>query len=270
MAKQNTWLAFAEDNNVVETPGAKKAVFKPAGTPVTPAEGAKFAAESQAGIHPETMLAGFEQMESYFFREIMRGRHYRGTYFTLMQSIRGVILPNQPLNEVEYKLGVRLLPTEELRALLKTVHVEIIGQKDFEDFAKITAIEDAETERTDGFITPGDELYVHGDKIKIQGEEDEDGKLIEEGIGVFFVPDNGAAPIPAKRVRQNQPAFLNVKMPTNLNDNTKYTLRIVTRFTNGTTLLNAPRTVDFNKKLFTKDPTPAPTAKVRAAKVAKR
>jgi hypothetical protein len=268
MAKQNTWLAFAESVNIGDNPDAKKAVFKPAGKPVVPDEAAKFAAEAQAGIHPETMLAGYGQMEYYIFRELMRGRHYRGTYFTLMQSIRGVILPNQPLNEVEYKLSIKLIPTEELRNLLKDVHVELIGQKDFEDFAKITAIEDAETERTDGFVTPGDELYIHGEKIRIQGEEDEDGKLIEAGIGVFFIPDNGAAPIQARRVRQNQPSFLSVKMPDNLNDNVEYTLRIVTRYAKSD-LLNHPRTVDYHKKLFTRDPTPPAPSKVKAARVVK-
>jgi hypothetical protein len=265
--KDSTWLATEQPNPVAETEGAMKTQFVPSGDPVTPEEAARYAAQAQAGIHAETMLAGFDQMEQYIFQGLLNGRHYKGRYYTLMQTIRGTSLPGQPHNEIQHKLGFNLIMTAKLKDLLKTVKVVIMGQKDFEDFAKITAVEDAETERTDGFVTPGDEFYIHGEKIKVVGEEDEDG-VKEAGIGVFFIPDNGGAPIPAKRIRQNQPAFLSVKTPNNLSDSTKYTLRVITRYS-GFTLLKTPRIIDCHKKLFTQDPPPAPT-KVKSAKVARR
>jgi hypothetical protein len=251
------WNIILEPNYVAETPGALKSVFDPAAEPITPEEAAEQAA-LEAADHAQNMLASFDLIEGKIVDGILSGRGYKGRYFSLHPSVRGVVLPGQTVNDVEHKIGLTCLINSKMKSLLNTVKLTVKGQKDAEDFAKISTIQDAETERTDGFVTPGDELYIHGEKIRIAGDEDEDGKIIEEGIGVFFVPDNGSAPIPARRVRQNQPSFLSVKMPTNLSDNTKYTLKIVTRYTGGT-LLNEHRTVVCHKKLFTVDPpTPDP------------
>jgi hypothetical protein len=251
------WNIILEPNYVAETPGALKSVFDPAAEPITPEEASEQAA-LEAADHAESMLASFDLIEGKIVDGILAGRAYKGHYFSLHPSVRGTVLPGQTVNDVEHKIGLTCAINSKMKSLLNAIKLTVKGQKDFEDFAKITTIEDAETERTDGFVTPGDELYIHGERIKVAGDEDDNGKVIEEGIGVFFVPDNGSAPLPARRVRQNTASFLSVKMPNNLSDNTQYTLKIVTRYT-GSILLNSPRTIVCHKKLFTVDPpTPDP------------
>jgi hypothetical protein len=249
------WNIILEPNYVAETPGALKSVFDPAAEPITPEEASEQAA-LEAADHAENMLASFDLIEGKIVDGILAGRAYKGHYFSLHPSVRGTVLPGQTVNDVEHKIGLTCTINSKLKTLLNAIKLTVKGQKDFEDFAKITTVEDAETERTDGFVTPGDELYIHGEKIKIQGKEDEDG-VKEDGIGVFFVPDDGSTILKARRVRLNQPSFLSVKMP-NLSDNTQYTLRIVTRYA-GSAMLTTPRIVQYGKKLFTTDtPTPTP------------
>jgi hypothetical protein len=245
------WNIILEPNYVAETPGALKSVFDPAAEPITTEEAAELAAK-EAADHPQNMLASFTGIEEKIVDGILAGRAYKGHYFSLHPSVKGTVLPGQTVNEVKHKIGLTCTINNNFKTLLNNVKLTVKGQKNADDFAKITNVEDAETERTDGFITPGDELYIHGEKIKIAGEQDDNGKIVEEGIGVFFVPDDGTAQIPAKRIRLNQPSFLSVKMPNNLDNNTKYTLKITTRFT-GSYLLNKPRTVIYSKKLFTVD-----------------
>jgi hypothetical protein len=258
------WNIILEPNPVAETPGALKSVFDPAAEPITPEEASEQAA-LEAADHAENMLASFDLIEGKIVDGILAGRAYKGHYFSLHPSVRGTVLPGQTVNDVEHKIGLTCTINSKLKSLLNAIKLTVKGQKDFEDFAKISTIQDAETNRTDGFVTPGDELYIHGDRIKVAGDEDDTGKIIEAGIGVFFVPDNGSATLPARRISQNQPAFLAVKMPNNLSDNTQYTLKIVTRFTGGI-MLNNPRTVICHKKLFTADPPTPETGKVKQAK----
>jgi hypothetical protein len=226
-----------------------KTQFEASGMPITPEEAAHAAT---SGIHAETMLAGFDVIESYIYEGLLSGRHYKGRYITLIPRVRGVILAGQSLNEVEHKLGFNILFSEKLREMLKSVKLVLKGHKEFEDFAKILSVEDVETGRRDGFVTAGDDIYITGEKIKVVGKEEEGG-LQEAGIGVFFVPLDGGAILPAKRINRNEPTWVSVRTPANLSVGTEYRLRIVTRFTHGSVLVNR-RTVEFRTKLFTSAP----------------
>ena len=68
------------------------------------------------------------------------------------------------------------------------------------------------------------------------------------GVGVFFVPEGGGAPVPVTRkLTTNDPKQLLVRVPA-LPDG-KYTLRIVTQYSNSVQLLKEPRTLEYKKLL---------------------
>jgi hypothetical protein len=160
----------------------------------------------------------------------------------------GVVKPGGDTSGVKKLFSCTV--TKPFAAELKNVTLTLRQQKDFEDFAKITGVEDVLTHKTDNTITVGDDIFITGDKIRILGKEQPTPGVIEPGIGVYFVPATGAA-IHAPRINQNEPSFVNVRVPANLAKNQLYTLRIVTRFTGGDLLLANPRTIEYHHKLKT-------------------
>jgi hypothetical protein len=70
-----------------------------------------------------------------------------------------------------------------MRAALKEVGVEVLGVKD--GGAYIGLVTDTATGLTDGTITPGDDILIEGDKLRIAPDDD--------GLGVFFIDAAGMA-----------------------------------------------------------------------------
>ena len=138
-----------------------------------------------------------------------------------------------------HKLTVDAVITNGLRTGLEEVGTEILGVKN--NGAYIGLVTDLFTKMTDGTITPNEEIRIDGDKIKILPED-------TSGYDVFFISDDeieytaGRAPI------ENNPKKVVIRVPALPAG--KYTLRIVTRFSSGSTLLrNDPRIIDFDQKL---------------------
>ena len=137
------------------------------------------------------------------------------------------------------KITLDITPSAEMREALAEVGVEVLGAKE-DGGAYIGLVTDTATGKTDGSITAGDDIKIEGDKIKIMPDD-------EAGLGVFFVSSDGTATQVTRRLTQNDPKTLIVRVPA-LAAGT-YTLRIVTRFSNGSTLLKEARTIEYNKSL---------------------
>ncbi|MDR1073224.1 MAG: DUF4469 domain-containing protein, partial [Treponema sp.] len=67
-----------------------------------------------------------------------------------------------------HKLGIDASLTAELCAALETVGVEVLGEK--EGAGHIALVTDIATGKTDGAITPDEDILITGDKIKIAPE----------------------------------------------------------------------------------------------------
>jgi hypothetical protein len=131
-----------------------------------------------------------------------------------------------------HKIGVSIIPTAEMRGALEAVDVEVLGEKDAGAF--IGLVTDLSTGKTDGTITPDEDLAITGDKIKIAPEDG-------AGMGVFFIgADNVEHPVTHK-LSENLPKKLLARVPA-LADGV-YTLKVVTRYSHGTQLLNEPRAI---------------------------
>jgi hypothetical protein len=194
------------------------------------------------------MLAGYRMIESKVVEGLLNGRPYKGDYYSLHPGVHGQLLPGQGFDEVDHKLTFTCALNTKFRNLLKTVKVVLKGQKDFEDFAKITSVQDLATNTEGTLLTIGDDIYITGERIRVIGEESEDG-VEESAVGVFFVPEGAGTIVKARRINKNDPSFLHVKVPGSLVEDKLYTVRIVTRYTRGDTMLTNLRTVDYHRKL---------------------
>jgi hypothetical protein len=87
-------------------------------------------------------------------------------------------------------------PAPELRAVLETVGVDVLGEKD--SGALIGLVTDVTTGKTDGTITPGEDIVVTGDKLKVAPEDD-------NTLGVFFVNAAGAETRVTRNSRKTSP-----------------------------------------------------------------
>jgi hypothetical protein len=145
------------------------------------------------------------------------------------------------------KITLDIAPTMEMRSILDTVKVEVLGEKD--SGALIGLVTDVITGKTDGTITPNEDIIVTGDKIKVSPED-------EAELGVFFVDANGTETQVTRKLTENMPKKLILRVPA-LSDGT-YTLKVVTRYSHSAQLLNEPRviTYEFPLKVGTVTPTP--------------
>jgi hypothetical protein len=112
----------------------------------------------------------------------------------------------------------------------------LLGVKD--GGAYVGLVTDTATGLTDGTITPGDDILVEGDKLRRLPDG-------EAGLGVFFVDVSGTAIPVTRRLTQNDPKKLIVRVPALAPG--QYTLRIATRFSNSKTFLTEPRIIEYGK-----------------------
>ena len=84
---------------------------------------------------------------------------------------------------------------------------------------------------------------ITGNLIKIAGDE--------SVAGIFFVAEDGTTKKISRRLTQNDPSKIIARVPA-LADGS-YTLRIVTFYNSGSTLLKNVRTLEYKKKLIVGD-----------------
>ena len=137
-----------------------------------------------------------------------------------------------------HKITIDATITNEMRTVLEEVGVEVLGVKN--SGAIIGLVTDTVTGKTDGSITINDDILIEGDKLKIAPED-------EVGLGVFFVTNTGVEIPVTRRLTQNDPKKIIARVPKLLAG--EYTLKIITRFSTSSTLLNEPRTIEYERKL---------------------
>jgi hypothetical protein len=137
-----------------------------------------------------------------------------------------------------HKITLDMMPSAEMREALKQVGVEALGVKDGGAF--IGRVTDGPTGRTDGVITPNEDLIIEGAKLKIAPDDD-------DTLGIFFVSADGSSRKVTNRMLQNDPKKLIVRIPDLASG--EYTLQVVTKFTSGNIPLKEARTIAYEKKL---------------------
>ena len=138
----------------------------------------------------------------------------------------------------KHKVTLDITLSSEMREALSHVGVEVLTVKD--SGARIGLVIDTSTGLSNDTITPGDDIRIEGEKIRIAGEA--------AGNGVFFIASDGTEHPVTRRLTTNDPKSLLARVPADLTDG-QYTLRIVTQFSNTTTLLKEPRTIEYERPL---------------------
>jgi hypothetical protein len=150
---------------------------------------------------------------------------------------------NHSFDPALHKISLDLTPSQEMRAALEAVGVEVLGEK--ESGAFIGLVTDVITGKTDGTISPDEDIILNGDKLKIAPEDD-------AGLGVFFVGLSGTETRVTRKLTENTPKKLVFRVPS-LNPGT-YTLKVRTRFSTTQHLLNEPRTITYDFPLTVPKP----------------
>lgn len=136
-------------------------------------------------------------------------------------------------------LGFDMFMSPETRETLKDVGVEVVGLKD--NGAYIGTVINAITGKADGVITPNEDLVIEGAKIRVAPDDD-------VNCGVFFTDTQTGEKVRVmKRFTQNDPKKIIARVPELPTG--KYSLSVVTAFSNSKQLLKSPRTVVYEQIL---------------------
>ena len=190
-------------------------------------------------IKKDTLIYVFNQRDRLVFDSLKSGKSVINHYYQLLPRILGVFASKSALFDTKlHKLVIEMILTSFGRKELESVTVESLGPK--QQVAYIGLVADTLTDKTDGSITPNDDIRVTGNLIKVSGDNPE--------VGVYFVPEDGKDPIKiTRKLTTNDPSQLLVRVPA-LEDG-KYTLRIVTQYSQSNTTLKEPRTLEYSTAL---------------------
>lgn len=160
-------------------------------------------------------------------------------YFTAGTQIRGVFdNPSETFNSTKHSILFQFNQGEKLRAEIPNIEINILGVADAS--SAILQVTDVKSGTINDLLTPGRNLKVSGTKIKVGGDNPEN--------GIYFVSTdtNTRTKVEESDVVVNNPSELIVIIPT-LPAGT-YKLEIVTQ-QSGSTLLKDPRTATLEKVL---------------------
>jgi hypothetical protein len=195
--------------------------------------------KERSELRYETILSILNERDGIVIESVLTGSSVQDGVVHIAPSVTGLwIGTDRTIDHTRQKPAVSISPTAALREGLANVKMEILGVKD--SGAYIGLVTDTATKAIDGHITPGGILVISGDKLRIAPEDDPE-------MGIFFVLESGEK-MQVTQISQNDPKRLTALVP-QLQAGT-YTLQVVTKFSNGSTLLKAARTIVYNLPLI--------------------
>jgi hypothetical protein len=162
-------------------------------------------------------------------------------WFTASVRIKGVFdSPQEHFDPEKHHILFEFQQGAELRKELPSVTVDILGVAD--SGISIAQVTDVKTGSVNDLLTPGRNLKIAGQKIRVVGEK--------EGVGILFRSRNHPEtvyPVSPEDIAINNPSEILIVIPLLPPDS--YSLEITTQFSMGKQLLNFPRTAVFDKVL---------------------
>jgi hypothetical protein len=242
MAKQFTWKVWLLPNLMTkDVQNDCIADVSTAGTTKHNEDIARAIKEEGSDLQLETLLDVLNRGDRVRRRFLLEGCSIQTDIVHVAPRVSGNWLGADPLfDPAAHKITVNATATASLRkALEEEVGVEVLGKKT-DGGAIIGLVTDVLSGKTDGTISVNGDLIITGEKIKIAPAGG-------EGLGVFFTAENGAETPLEYPISENSPKKILCRVP-NLAAGT-YTLKIVTQFTSGNTLLKQPRTIVYELPL---------------------
>jgi hypothetical protein len=190
-------------------------------------------------IKYDTLLSVLNQRDRIVRRMIQQGNSVLDGCVQITPRVTGSwVGSNAKFDPAVHRITVDTVPTADMREALKAVGIEMLGVK--AGGAYIGLVTDTSTGATDDTVTAGDDIRIEGDRLKVAPDDD-------PALGVFFVDSAGAATSVSRRLTDNTPKRITARVPALPPG--QYTLRLVTRFTSSSVLLNEPRTIEYERLL---------------------
>lgn len=191
----------------------------------------------------DVSAAAMEHATELFLKEmtyqLCDGYSINTGYFTAGTQIRGVFdSPSETFDSTKHSILFQFNQGEKLRAEIPNIEINILGVADAS--SAILQVKDVKSGTINDVLTPGRNLKVSGSKIKVGGDDP------ENGIYFVSIDTNTRTKVEESDVVVNNPSELIVIIPA-LSAGT-YKLEIVTQQSGGT-LLKEPRTATFEKVL---------------------
>lgn len=161
-------------------------------------------------------------------------------YFTAGTNIRGVFdTASEAYNPEKHSIFFQFSQGQKLRSEIPNIEVSILGIADYT--SAILQVTDVKTGSINDLLTPGRNLRIAGNKIKVAGDHPDN--------GIFFVDTvtQSRVQVEASEIVTNNPSELIIIIPALPAGS--YRLEIVTQFTYGNLLLKEPRTGELDKVL---------------------
>lgn len=137
-----------------------------------------------------------------------------------------------------HKIILDITPSEPMREALVNINIQVLGVKN--NASHISLVTDTATGKTDGSLTPGDDIRIDGDRLKIVGDE--------SVVGIFFVSEDRSQTIQVtRRFTLNESSCIIARVPPLAKG--KYRLRLVTQYMQGYVLLKSPHTIEYARWL---------------------
>lgn len=191
----------------------------------------------------DVSAAAMEHATTLFLKEmayqLCDGFSVNTGYFTAGTQIRGVFdSPSETFSSDKHNILFQFNQGEKLRAEIPNIEVSILGIAD--SACSILQVTDVKSGSVNDLITPGRNLKISGNKIKVAGDNPNN--------GVFFVntTTQERVVVESNDMVTNNPSELIIVIP-DLASGT-YTLEVLTQFS-GTQMLKEPRMASFDKIL---------------------
>ncbi|MDR3095133.1 MAG: DUF4469 domain-containing protein [Bacteroidales bacterium] len=195
--------------------------------------------QGRSELRLETIVSILAQRDEIVREALQQGSSVQDGNTRISPRVSGNWIGSEArYNPAAHKITCDMTLTAEMRTALGAVGVEVLGVK--ESGAYIGLVTDIATDKTDGIVTPNEDIIIEGDKIKIAPDG-------EPGLGVFFVDAGGAEMPVTHRLAENNPKKLIVRVP--MLAPGMYTLMVKTRFSNSSTLLKEIRTIVYSQPL---------------------
>jgi hypothetical protein len=196
------------------------------------------AVKRRTDLNPTTLRASLNILKEIAKEEIADGAavHFGLGYFNLV--VNGVFTGDNPKwDGNRHSLRVNVNPSMDLRNMLKDIDVEVRGMAQSGSY--INSVSDVASGEVNSRLTPGGAVNVFGGKIRIAGENPDNGiRLTEQNSGEIVE-------IARNAVALNEPSRIAFVVPADLPTG-DYKLSITTQCGKGTELLKNPKTYTFN------------------------
>jgi hypothetical protein len=197
--------------------------------------------KGRSELRYETILSILSERDTVVRDAVLGGSSVQDGNTHLAPHITGKWLGADPaFDPAINKITVDATPTVEMRKALEDVGVEVLGKKT-DGGAIIGLVTDVLSGSTDGEISTGGDIIIEGEKIKVVPTDG-------AGLGIFFVATNGTEIPLDYPITENNPKRIVCRVPTAVK-NGQFTLKIVTRYSNGSTYLKTPRTIIYEVPL---------------------